>query len=242
MNETLKDWLIRIAYLSLMILIIWWLLPPVTSSRAPSNRSICKNHLRQISIAIHNYHQQYDCLPPAYIADETGRPLHSWRVLLLPFVGQSELHSKYDFQEPWDGPNNRRLWDKIPDIYLCPSDRASNENKLTTNYVVVVGPNTVWPVNRATRLDDITDKHGVTLLVVEVADSGILWSEPRDLHLHSMAREVNSAAGFGICSGHTGGAHVAFADGSVRLLKDELHPETMLRLLEINDGKKVDEF
>src|SRR5262245_23624397 len=66
-------------------------------------------NLRQIGIAVHEYIDHWKCFPPAYLADAAGRPAHSWRVLLLPYLGYEELYKQYDFNEPWDGPNNSRL-------------------------------------------------------------------------------------------------------------------------------------
>jgi translation elongation factor EF-Tu-like GTPase len=60
-------------------------------------------------LAVANYHETYGCFPPAYVADRDGKPMHSWRVLILPFLEQQELYHAYNFAEPWDGPNNRKL-------------------------------------------------------------------------------------------------------------------------------------
>jgi hypothetical protein len=81
----------------------------------------CANDLKQIAMALHCYHQQYGMLPPAYLADATGRPMHSWRVLLLPFLEAQSLYDQYDFREPWNGPNNSKLLTKMPYFYSCPS-------------------------------------------------------------------------------------------------------------------------
>src|SRR5260370_743998 len=62
------------------------LLLPQTSSREPARRSQCKNNLKQIGLALHNYHDVYGSFPPAYFVDASGKPMHSWRVLILPFL------------------------------------------------------------------------------------------------------------------------------------------------------------
>lgn len=78
------------------------------SVREAARRVSCLNNLRHIELALHNYHNAHGCFPPAYIVDESGRPMHSWRVL-LPYLEQEALYDQYDFSEPWDGPNNRKL-------------------------------------------------------------------------------------------------------------------------------------
>src|SRR4051812_10595310 len=77
----------------------------------------CLGHLKEIGIALHNYHADYGVFPPAYVADASGRPLHSWRVLILPYLEQKPLYNRYNFSEPWDGPNNRRLASQMPGVY-----------------------------------------------------------------------------------------------------------------------------
>src|SRR5262249_42952585 len=79
-----------------------------------ARRSQCKNNLKQIGLAMFNYHDAYGCFPPAYIADADGRPMHSWRVLLLPFLDEAARYRKYRFDEPWDGPNNSELATSVP--------------------------------------------------------------------------------------------------------------------------------
>jgi hypothetical protein len=66
--------------------------------------------------AIHNYYSANGCFPPAYIADKNRRPMHSWRVLLLPYLGENRLYGMYHFDEPWDGPSNRALADRMPAV------------------------------------------------------------------------------------------------------------------------------
>ena len=67
-----------------------------SAGREPSRRSQCKNNLKQIGLALHNYHEKYQAFPPAYTVDATGKPLHSWRTLILPFVDQQALYDKID--------------------------------------------------------------------------------------------------------------------------------------------------
>jgi len=80
-----------------------------------------------------------------------------------------------------------------------------------------------------------------TLQLVEVANSGIHWMEPRDLHVGQMAPTVNPRAGQGISSGHKGGAIGLLADGSVRFLSENLPAETIRGLLTIQGGETIPE-
>jgi type II secretory pathway pseudopilin PulG len=78
-------------------------------SQKAARRFQCLNNLRQIALALQNYRDDFGCFPPAYVADDAGKPMHSWRVLILPYMDRKEVYSQYNFNEPWDGPTNSRL-------------------------------------------------------------------------------------------------------------------------------------
>jgi hypothetical protein len=204
-------------------------------------RSQCKNNLKQIGLALHNYHERYRSFPPAYVADASGKPMHSWRVLLLPFLDQQKLYDKYRFNEPWDGPNNRKLADSTVSVYNCPEDQRNQKLPKSwtfTSYVAVVGADTAWPDRGTTSYPNFVDGISNTLLVVEVADSGIHWMEPRDLHIVQMARTINPQLGQGISSLHTGGALGLLGDGSVRFIPKDLAQDDLRAWLTPN-GRDV---
>jgi prepilin-type processing-associated H-X9-DG protein len=182
------------------------------------------------------YHTVNKCFPPAYIADKNGKPMHSWRVLILPYLAQQNLYKQYDFNEPWDGPNNKKLLAaRIYYEYACPSDKNARSPSATqTSYVAVVGTNAAWPGVKSRDLKEIAGNGGTsnTIMLVEVANSGIQWTEPRDLSLEAIAQAAAddpNSVGFvkhtrpydGFFFYHDTivyGANVAFADGSVRFL------------------------
>ncbi len=220
-----------------LTLVLFCLLIPAIDGGPPHPRSQCANNLKQIGLALHNYHDHYRCFPPAYIADENGRPMHSWRVLILPFIEQEPLYELYRFDEPWDGPNNRKLAEWALPVFNCPSN--AKEPSTATNYLAVVGPSTAWPGGKSTTWQDFADGTSNTLLVVEVADSGVHWMEPRDLHVVQMAPTVNSETGQGISSAHPGGANVLFVDGATHFLSETISPEELRALLTIAGGEPV---
>ncbi len=217
---------------------------PRLGNGQPSRRSQCKNNLKQIALALYNYHDLYGSLPPAFVADASGRPMHSWRVLLLPFLDHAPLYNRYRFDEPWDGPNNKKLADTILAIYNCPSDDhgGTGTPSTMTNYVAIVGSETAWPESGTTTFKDFSDGVPNTLLVVEVANSGIHWMEPRDLHLLQMAPTINAKSGQGISSRHTGGANVLAADGSTRFIPDRLSAEDLRAWLTAHGADVAKDF
>src|SRR5262245_60216991 len=74
--------------LFVIAIIVGLLLPARRGSSGGGRRMYCSNNLKQIGLALHNYHDKYGALPPAYTVDEDGKPLHSWRTLILPFMEQ----------------------------------------------------------------------------------------------------------------------------------------------------------
>lgn len=217
------------------------LLPGLLQSQRSGRRSDCVNNLKQIAIALANYHEAYKTFPPTYLADNDGKPMHSWRVLLLPFFDDAAIEAlgkKYDFREPWNGPHNRLLADKMPIVYRCPSD-VDNADK--ANYVAVVGESTAWPAAAARRIREIVDGTSTTISVVEVVDSGISWLEPRDLTFAQACQGINRPGNQpGIRSRHGGGAQFLFCDGSVHFLNGELSNDTLQKLLTATGGEDVE--
>jgi len=200
----------------------------------------CVNHMKQIGWALHQYEQHYGCLPPAYIPDAKGKPMHSWRVLILPFLERGEgIYQKYSFKEPWNGPNNRKLVNEWPaKFYQCPVADSEPGN---TNYLVVVGAGTAWPGAKSVQMKDIRDTPEKTLLFVEVADSGINWMEPRDLSFDHMSFHVNGGVSNSISSYHRGGAMVIFADGGAMIMTNTIRPEMIRAMLTIAGGESLPE-
>lgn len=212
--------------------------PVCVIPRGVARRSTCSNNLKNILLALHNYHDTHGTFPPAYLADAKGRPMHSWRVLILPFMEQEKLYKKYRFDEPWDGPNNRQLHSEVVRLFRCPSTPGAIDGE--TSYLAVVGPQTVWPGDESRSMQDVKDNPDATLLIVEVRNSGIHWMEPRDLHVSQMATTINPKRGQGISSHHEQCAHVITVDGMPARLPDELPPQDLEALLTIDGGEQVE--
>jgi hypothetical protein len=185
-------------------------------------------------LAVANYHDAHGHYPPAYLADADGRPMHSWRVLLLPYLEQYALYEQYDFSQPWDSPKNLALADKMPEVYAL---HGNYEPGLTiTNYLAVVGPETMWPGPAPRQAEEITDEISSTILVVENVGAGVHWMSPRDLAFSSMSFAMNSPQG--VSSKYVDPA-VAMTDGSIRRLSKDLPPSALKALLTVAGGEEV---
>ncbi len=202
-----------IGTLLMLPVLIALLLPAVQAAREAARRAQCVNNLKQIALAMHNYESINGHLPAAASVDSEGKPRLSWRVAILPLLGQQALYDQFKQDEPWDGPNNIRLLNQIPVVYRCPSDPVSSPT--TTSYQAIVGAGTIFEGPDGVKISSITDGTSNTLLVVE-AKTPVAWTKPDDVDL----AQVTTAIG----SRHPGGGNVVMADGSVRFLKSSINP------------------
>lgn len=218
-------------------ILIALLLPAVQAAREAARRSQCNNNLKQIGIAMINYHDVYGSFPPAFLADANGRPMHSWRVLILPYMEQQAVYARYKFDEPWDGPNNRQLAALIPPPYRCPSDAASGPGGTTTNYAAVTGPGTLFDGVTSSNFATITDGTSNTMMVAETT-AGINWMEPRDLDVSQMTFQINGSP-TDLSSHHPGGALAVFADGHTSFLQTSLTAQVLRALMTKAGGEPL---
>ncbi len=209
------------------------LLPAVQAAREAARRAQCTNNLKQIALAMHNYEATYSCFPPAAIVDPNGKPLLSWRVLMLPYLEGETLYREFKLDEPWDSPHNLPLQAKMPNVFQCPSDPPAPG---LTKYVVVVDPTSLFTGNASgSRIADVTDGTSNTLMVGE-ATVPVNWSQPADLSLKS------SEPLLGMGSKHPGGFNASMADGSVRFFKKDLPGQIFRALITRNGGEVIPSF
>jgi hypothetical protein len=176
----------------------------------PSRGARCANNLKEIGLALHNYHSQHGTFPPAARCDADGKPLLSWRVLILPILEQQALYEQFRLNEPWDSPHNKPLADRMPSVFGCPSQRTPSQS--LTTYVVVVDPRSIFTGGPSgVPFSSVSDGSSTTLLVVEAA-SPVPWSKPDDLSLGPLDRPL------AVGSKHPGGFYALMADGSVRFI------------------------
>ena len=224
------------------------LIPLVYASREAARLTQCRNNLRQIGAGLLQYSESFGQLPPAFTVDAAGQPLHSWRTSLLPFMeqlgtGEDDLGTYYGrlhWNEPWDSPSYSRLRAVWFPFFICPDDNAASEHN-NTSYLAVIGAGTTWPSRTAARLPNSGEGASETVLLVEAADSGIHWMEPRDLKLDELDCTLNGPSTPGISSKHTEGVNVLFANASVRCLPRSTPAseiETMLTIRRNSSGSE----
>lgn len=215
------------------------LVPAVGAAREAARRAQCANNLVQIGLAMHSYHDAYGTFPPAYVADKDGKPLYSWRVLLLPFMERGDLATRFNYNEPWDSPTNRQVTSAGVSVFRCPSDPAgpgSNE----TNYVMIVGRGMLSDGTSSTKIEQIGDGTSNTIMLVEVSGSNIAWAEPRDLEADKITFDIGGPQSQEISSSHPGGVNCVMCDGAIRFLSNSTDPEILKAMCTIAGHESVD--
>ncbi len=207
------------------------LLPAVQAAREAARRMACQNNEKQIALAMMNYESVYRSLPPAFTVDANGRPLHSWRTLLLPYLEQNAIYEQIDLNKPWDDPVNLPIGELAISTFVCPSSSGPQVN--TSNYVAVVDPSAIFTGATPTTYGMISDGMANTILVVEVGpDHAVPWMSPDDITLNEYLSLPSK-------SQHAGGSNVAMADGSVRFFSDMTPPEDVQAMLTKDGGEMV---
>ncbi len=107
-----------------------------------------------------------------------------------------------------------------------------------TDYVGIVGEETFFSEGQPTNFHDISDGTSNTLMFGELVNSDIHWMQPRDLDFNAISKRINASEA-GISSAHEGGANVAFADGMVRFLSEDIEPDVLRALMTKSGGETV---
>jgi hypothetical protein len=221
------------------------LLPPhLAIAWAKYRRDHCARNLAQIAVALANYREDYGCYPPACVNGADGKPMHSWRILILPYLGYKDLYDQYDFKQPWNGPINTALAERERklDVFSCPDDGKPDDgkNEKETNYVVVTGQNTAWNENIVPKSAAHADK---LVLLVEAVNSGIGWMQPGDFDRVNMADKTDKTGNLstiGVTSGDALWTLVACADGSVWKLPKDFPAAELLKRSTVDTANETD--
>lgn len=211
------------------------LLGPIAAARGAANSAKQLNNMKQIALAMHNYHDTYNHLPSS---DGNGQPGDqkknglSWRVHILPFLEQAELYNQFHLDEPWDSDHNMTLIPLMPETYLVEGVDTPGE----TSVHVFTGPNTPFDPENPTSFRNITDGTSNTIMAVTAGpDTATAWTEPGGLSFDP--EDPASALGF-----LDDFFEAAMMDGSARKIPAFIDPETLSALIGHNDGKIVGEF
>ena len=211
------------------------LVPAVRDAREAANRTSCKCRLKQLGLALHNYHDTYESFPPAYTVDDKGNPLHSWRTLILPFIDQQKLYESIDLSKPWNDPVNSVAYTTVIDTYRCPSTVM---DATSTTYMAAVTPESVIRPIQSRKIEEIIDGTSNTLLIVEVSpEKAVHWMTPVDADEQALQKQKVKRT-----LAHPSGRNGVLADGSVRFLREAMPSEQIHALITVDGNEAVGEF
>jgi hypothetical protein len=182
-----------------------------------------------MAVAMHNYESTHGSLPPHAVYGKDGRPLLSWRVLILPFVEGDDLYKKFRLDEPWDSPHNLALLPEMPMIYGR-YDRGTTKEPHTTFYQVFVGPGAAFEGRKGMKLaEDFPDGNSETILMVEAGEA-VPWSKPDDLP-YAAGRPLPALGGL-----FNATIRAALADGSIHSFGRDTSEGTIRAAITRNGG------
>lgn len=217
---------------AILLVFVVFILLPHGNSRPVAPILTCKNNLKNIVMALHNYAAAHNGnLPPAYTVDAAGRPLHSWRTLLLPYIDRRDLADRVDWSKPWDDPVNSVVRNTSPQVYACPS---ADLNDTYTSYLAVVGPNGTLLPTVSRNLSEFDANGSEAIIVIDMgASQAVPWMSPQDA-----TDQMVLSLGSNIKSPHEGGTNVANVDGSVGFLSEDTSAAELRNMITMPGNSK----
>ena len=233
---TVVEWIV---IAGIILVLIGLLMPATKTAKTSGHRERSSNNLRGIGIALLNYHDTYGTFPPTVVTDSDGRPLYSWRVLLLPFLEEPRdqaLYDQFDLSQAWDSETNQPLVEQMPEVYTSPFLRRAEFPGMTT-YLAVVDPEgkrTFLLPQEGRSLDEVPCGTGNVVMVVEFIDHPVIWTKPEDISpfklINQTPIEQNELSYF----------PVLFDDASVHWMPRD-DPRQLRKCLFCKDTESVDE-
>jgi len=222
--------------------------PAISNLQAKRQRADAIRNIERIAAALNAYAADHGTYPPPQIRAADGKPMHSWRVLILPYLDQQALFNEYDMAQAWDSPRNYAIVDRMPAAYRGLRGSIFGTD---TPYYLITGPGTLFPPAppgnpaigfRSLGPKDVSDNPGQTLLVVEAAsptNSMLVWTQPLDLDIGQMRGTIGGSPGLEIGGVTEGGATVATIDGRGHFLDEGTSPQTVMALVTIAGGEPL---
>lgn len=201
-----------------------------------NHRHNSMNSLKQIALAMHNFHDNYGHFPPQALADTSGKRLLSWRVLILPYLDQANLYNEFHLDEPWDSEHNIKLVAKMPAVFKPPGLPIDTSEAGKTRFVAPLTKDSAFGrIGGGVRVQDMTDGTSNSLMVVEASpDKAVIWTKPEDVVIDEnnplLSIIANDSDGFTAC----------LCDGSARFFSKGIDTQTLNAMLSISGGEVID--
>src|SRR5262245_31376213 len=203
---------------------------PADVATLVKRRQANEKQLREIALALwDHFDDNKGTFPAPAISSKDGKPLLSWRVAILPYLGEKDLFKRFKLEEPWDSDHNKQLLAEMPKIY---APVVPMKAKGVTYYQALVGEGAAFEPNKRMRLSNFNGMRG-TIMVVEAAEA-VPWTKPQDV---SFAPDQGLPKLGGLFGGHF---HAMFGDGSVQFVSKNADPKELRKAIVRKDGYVVD--
>ncbi len=227
------------------------LLPAVQQAREAARRTQSRNNLKQIGLAMHNYHDVYLQFPEGTIENEelTVEQRLGWAVSILPYLDQAAMYGAFDLESGWDDQDELLTQTIIP-TYVNPSMVSGEAEGGRIDYLGVAGigrnapeleqghPDAgIFGYNRRTRIRDILDGTSNTMMVADAVEPVPYVQGHLTIRGFSEEPYINGPDGFG--SHHPGGMQVLMADGSVQFISEWVDPAVIEAMATISGGEDI---
>ncbi|TWT55367.1 DUF1559 family PulG-like putative transporter [Allorhodopirellula solitaria] len=207
-----------------------------TRLREGRTRIASIRNLETIAQALNAYAADHGTYPAPSLYSPAGKPTLSWRVSILPYLGEEELYDRFDLSSTWDSSHNRRIANEgMPSIYRHPDSESWSTEAV---YHLVTGAGTLFPASQALGPKDAVDGARQTLLLVESPVSTI-WSEPVDVDFAMSGGTINAAQGNDLGGLTDGGVCVVTVDGRGHFLPETTAPMTVSALITPQGGEPL---
>lgn len=204
--------------------------PMFESTYLAFKRSEGSNNLRQIAVGFHDYHAANNGFLSSVYVSEHGKK-YSWRIEILPYIGEKDLYDQYRFDEEWNSPHNQKVTSRMPDFFRSDSDDQDTTN---TSWFLLIGPDGAIKPDGPRNIYEISNADGTSKTIIAIeAKRDMHWAKPEDI-LVDQKKGMPMLGGF-----HEGGFHVAFADASVHFIDEKIDPKVVWSLFTFDGGERI---
>lgn len=250
---TLTEVLVVVAVAAMLLTL---LLPAVQAARTSSRAAQCRNHLKQIGLALTNFHSARTSFPPG--SELLNQTEHAWSSYILPFLEYGSLSDRIDYRQAWDAGGNATVAAEELAIYSCPDALALFPGKqdyggvmgtsllplgpgagprdaFGCGVLILTNPEQSRPVRSSTITDGLSTTLAVGEAVDRIDDEAARWACGRNCFAQNEPW-INIDQGDSLHSHHSNGAHGLFADGHVKLLTEDIQRSVLGALCTRNAG------
>ena len=212
----------------------------VTQMTSSRDQSLSVRNLQRIAEALNAYAADHGNYPPVATTDPSGKLLQSWRVLILPYLGEEDLYNEIDVKLGWDDPVNAVVLRQMPAVYRHPNSAAQGLYNQSA-YYLVTGPGTLFPKSGALGPADIVDDPTQTILVIEAKPNSVSgsWAEPGDVDFSTLQGIIGGNPNTEVGGLFEDGVAMVTIDGRGHFLNSSTDPLILRSLITPRGGERL---